>query len=178
MNKTIIRPAEPRDVTGINEIRNYYITNTAYNLSYETETTEETAEWLAAHDGKYPVLAAETDGKTVGWASLSAFKSKEGYSRTVENSVYIHAGYLGRGIGNRLLEAICAEGVRYGFHRIVAVITADNDVSVKLHIKHGFALCGRLGEAGYKFDKYYDVLFLEKKIQRVSKKPNSSDKSP
>ena len=46
-------------------------------------------------------------------------------------------------------------------HRVVSLVTSDNAASIKLHEKLGFRFVGTLTEAGCKFGRYLDVMYLE-----------------
>src|SRR4051794_41795621 len=86
-------------------------------------TLDEQVQWLDEHAGGHPALVAEVDGDIVGFASLSPFRSRPAYATTVEDSVYLRAGYQGGGIGRKLLEELVRLAALHGFHAVIARIT-------------------------------------------------------
>ncbi len=107
------------------------------------------------------MLVAEEGGRVAGWASLSPYSDREAYARTVEISVYIDEAYRRRGAGRLLMERIIGEGRDLGHHAILAHITADNHVSIRLHEALGFWRVGTLREVGVKFGRLLDVEVMQ-----------------
>ena len=157
----IVREAQLEDIERLTEIYNWAVENTTASFDYTPQTVEKRKEWFSHYGGKHPLIVAEVDGVVAGYSSLSKFREKEGYARTVEISVYVHPEFHGRGIGNRLMSEIINRGKDIGHHVIVAGITAGNDVSVKMHEKFGFKLCAHFRHVGYKFGQWQDCLFYE-----------------
>ena len=52
-------------------------------------TPEEQRAWMSEHSGVYALLVAEIDGAVVGFASLSPYRTRPGYSTTAEDSIYV-----------------------------------------------------------------------------------------
>lgn len=118
--------------------------------------------WFHHHDGRFPVLVAETDGQVVGWCSLSPFHVRPAYRFTVEDSVYVRDAWRGRGIGRLLLRAILDRARSLGYHAVIARIgDAANTASVGLHSYLGFQHIGFEREVGFKFEAWRDVVVME-----------------
>ena len=98
----------------------------------------------------------------VGWASLGKYSTRCAYSNTSELSVYVSEHFQCQGIGNRLMEEIMKLGKQAGLHVVIARIVDGNDISIKLHKKHGFFDVGILKEVGVKFGKNLDVFLMQK----------------
>ena len=49
------------------------------------------------------MLVIEVEGKVVGWGSLSSYNTRKGWSGTVEDSVFLHHAYHGKGLGKLIL---------------------------------------------------------------------------
>ncbi len=49
-------------------------------------------------------------------------------------------------------------------NRAYAGITLPNDASIALHERFGFERIGTYSEVGRKFDRYWDVLWMERKL--------------
>lgn len=157
----IIREATLEDVPAMLEIYNEAILNTTATFDLEEQTLEERQVWFKKYGGIHPLIVAEVDGKVAGYSSLSLFRDKQAFIRTTELSIYIHTGFRGLGIGNRLMEEILQRAKALGHHVVIGGITAGNDVSVKLHEKFGFEYVGTFKEVGHKFGSWQDVSFYQ-----------------
>ncbi len=157
-----IRSAEKADLPAINRIYNYYVRETTSTFQLEPETDAGRLAWFKNHDGRHPVFVAEFDGSVVGWVALSAYSLRGGWRVTAENSVYLDKSFVGRGIGKMLLKKIIAEAVRLDFRSLVARICAEQTASVALHSGVGFVEIGRLREAGEKFGRRLDVVYMQR----------------
>ncbi|MFI5381427.1 MAG: GNAT family N-acetyltransferase [Tepidisphaerales bacterium] len=157
----ILRRATIGDCAAINAIYNYYVVHSTTTYQIEPDTLEVRERWFTAHDPRYPVIVAERNGAVVGWGSLNIWRSRQAYENTVENSVYVADGLHGQGIGSTILVELIRLGREIGHHTIVAVIDADQAVSIRLHAKHGFAEVGRLTQLGYKFNRWLDVVYMQ-----------------
>jgi phosphinothricin acetyltransferase len=156
-----VRAATLDDALGIVTIRNHYIACSDCTMQTVPQTVSEERAWLEEHGDRFPVLVAEADGEVVGYASLSSYRPRPAYSCTVEDSVYVRHGFLGKGIGDALLTELIIRGRESGFHSIVGIIGARQEASLRLHRKHGFQDVGTLREVGFKFDHYLDISFLQ-----------------
>lgn len=163
MSRIQIRPARPDDAEALRAIYNQAVETTTATLDTAGRTPQQQAAWMDAHNGDpYPALIAEMeDGSVVGYATLSPYNPKPGYRRTAENSVYVHQERRGLGIGQALLAALIADARARGFLTLIALISADNEVSLRLHRKYGFGDVGVLRRVGRKFDRDVDVALLQ-----------------
>jgi len=159
--KTYIRKAEISDLSRITDIYNWAVENTTASFDINPQTVEQRAIWFSHYRDRHPLIVCEIEGYVVGYACLSEFRTKEGYKNTCELSVYIDPDYQRRGIGQELMVSVIELGRKIGLHVIIAGITADNEISIKMHIKLGFELCGHMKEVGFKFGRYLDCLFYQ-----------------
>lgn len=158
-----IRTAAESDLPDLLDIYNYEVLNGTATFDLQPKSLDERKEWFFAHNvGNHPLLAAEMDGRVVGYASLSPYREKEAYAATVELSIYVDHRYRRRGVARRLMMEIlawaraCAD-----IHTVVSVITGGNDASIRLHQEFGFTDCGTLREVGEKFDRRLDIVNLQ-----------------
>lgn len=158
---SLIRIAKEADLERITEIYNWAVENTTASFDINPQTLEQRASWFSHYNVRHPLLVSEVDGNVAGYACLSEFRAKEGYKDTCELSLYIDPAYWRQGLGWTLMKEIIEAGREKGFHVIISCITSDNEVSIKMHEKYGFQLCGHLRESGYKFGKYLDCLFYQ-----------------
>lgn len=156
----VIRMAEEKDVPQLQNIYNYEVENGTATFDVNPRTLSDRLEWFYAHNvGNHPLIAAEEDGRVVGYASLSPYRVKEAYAATVELSVYVDKDYRKRGIARKLLIHIldlARQDER--IHTVVSVITGGNEASVRLHEEFGFLDCGTIHEVGVKFGEYLDII--------------------
>jgi len=162
-----IRPATLADLPAITELINHYILNTQITFDLEPYTPAAREPWFHDHcDGKrYHVTVAEDEGIVLGYAATGAFRKKGAYDTTVEVSVACAPGAVGRGVGTRLYAGLFKSIADEDIHRLIAVIVPPNPASMALHERFGFRPAGTLTEAGRKFDRYWDVVFLERPLR-------------
>lgn len=162
----IIRLAKEEDLPALLAIYNYEVINGVATFDLHPKTYEERKEWFDAHNvGSYALIVAEEDGKAVGYASLSPYRPKEAYISTVELSIYIDAAYRGRGIATALMDEILEIARKdEALHLVVSVITGENETSMKLHEKYGFAYCGTIHQVGFKHGRFLDVVTYELQV--------------
>lgn len=161
MQMVHIREAVIEDLPNLLMIYNHAVRTSAATFDLEEWTLEERREWFSHYGGPYPLIVAVVDGVVVGYSSLSPFRQKAAYAKTVEISVYIDPKFWGRGIGKILMEEILKRAKELQYHIVISGITAGNDASVKLHEKFGFSYIGTFHEVGWKFNKWQDVMFYE-----------------
>lgn len=155
----VIRTGEEKDMPELLKIYNYEVEHGLATFDLNPKTMEERLVWFREHNvGNHPLIVAEEDGKTVGYASLSSYRPKEAYAATVELSVYIDRDYRRRGIAGELAYAILETAKeRDDIHTVISVITGGNEASIRLHERLGFIHCGTIREVGVKFGKMLDI---------------------
>lgn len=162
--KTVeIRPAKNADAVRIAEIYGYYVAETVVTFDLEAPSRREWEDRLrAADETGYPVLVGCEDGRVIGYALLTAWKSRPAYRFTAEDSIYLDPAFSGAGRGRALLERLLDEAGRSGLRQIIGVI-ADGGfgASVALHRALGFLPIGRLRKVGYKHGRWVDVDLLQ-----------------
>ncbi|MGK7948819.1 MAG: N-acetyltransferase family protein [Xenococcaceae cyanobacterium] len=163
-NNFKLRPAVEADLPQINEIYNYYVSNSTCVWTTHICTEQERKEWFASHDDATPVLVAEQNGKVIAWGTFSLFKTACTFHKTVENSVYVHHEFQRQGIGSKLLAELVRRAREAGFESVIAAISSDREASLALHRAAGFQEVGRFHQVGYKFERYMDVVYLQLRL--------------
>jgi phosphinothricin acetyltransferase len=163
-NAVTIRRATLSDAAAIAAIYNEAIATTTATFDTEPKTVDERIQWLKSHDERHPILVAETDGKVIGWASLTIWSDRPAYDDTAESSFYVHSTHRGRGIGRKLKEAIIEEARKLKYHTLIARITDGSRESMHLNESTGYVYVGTLKEVGRKFGKLLDVHILQKML--------------
>jgi len=165
MTEITIRPFTWSDIPAITRIYGHYVRETT--VTFDTDAPGETA--MAEKFGHmvelgHPVLAAEADGALIGYAYASIYRPRLAYRFTCEDSIYLAPEAVGKGLGGRLLVRLIDESRAFGFKQMIAVITAEGANSIRLHEKHGFDHIGRHPSLGYKFDRWLDVVHMQKTL--------------
>jgi len=163
MASTIFRPATRDDLPAILAIHNDVIATSTAIYTEEPSTLEERTGWFEARTGQgFPVVCAVEADEVAGFASFGPFRPWPcGYAATVEHSVHVRADRRGRGIGSALVRALLPLARDLGKHVMIGAIDAENEPSLRLHEKLGFARVGHLPEVGRKFDRWLDLVFVQ-----------------
>ena len=161
-----IRDAIETDMVAVLDIYNDAVLTTTAVWNETPRTQDQQYEWFVAKRAQqHPVLVAVVDGDVAGFCSYGPFRAWYGYRYTVENSIYVSERHRGRGIAGRLLAALIERARAQGLHTMVAGIEGRNEVSIRLHERAGFTRAGVLREVGYKFDRWLDLVFMERKLE-------------
>ena len=156
-----IRGARFDDLPSITEIYNEAIMSTTATFDTVPKSLADREAWFASRGPRHPILVAEIDGATVGWAALSPYSDRAAYDDTGETACYVHKEFRGRGIGRQLKCALLQEARRLGYHSLLARVTATSQESLRLNTSLGFQMVGTLREVGRKFGQLLDVHILQ-----------------
>ncbi len=160
-----IRTVEDGDAKQIVDIYNSEVLNSTVTLDIRPRTPEQQLAWIGHHVGIHQALVAVEGNRVLGYASLSPYRMKAGYSGTVEDSIYLHSNYRGRGVGKQLLTALMETAQKSGFHTCMARIVASNRASFELHRSCNFELVGIEREVGRKFGRWLDVTLMQRMLR-------------
>jgi phosphinothricin acetyltransferase len=163
-----VRPGTINDLPRLTEIYNHYIVNTPTTFDLDALTVDDRRPWFdryATH-GRHRLLVADDAGDVVGFVTTSRFHPRAAYDTTVEMTVLCAPEAVGRRLGDlmytHLFDAIAGEDIRLA----IAAITMPNDASVALHERFGFTRNALLPEAGRKFGRYWDVVWMTRRMRR------------
>lgn len=158
-----VRDAREEDLPELLAVYNDVIrTSTAVYADQPVNLENRRTWWMARLEQGYPVLVAADDSGVLGFASFGDFRSWPGYRFTVEHTVHVRADRRGAGIGTALMRPLIARGTALGKHVMVGGIDASNAASLRFHERLGFAPAGRLREVGFKFDRWLDLVFVQR----------------
>ena len=165
MSEPIFRNFAWTDVPAITAIYRHAVETSV--ATFDTEAPGEAA--MAEKFGRmlelgHPVIIAEAEGKTIGYAYASTYRPRPAYRFTAEDSIYLAPEAQGKGLGSALLGRLLEQSKAFGFRQMLAVITAERANSIRLHEKHGFRLIGRYEALGYKFDRWLDIVHLQRAV--------------
>jgi phosphinothricin acetyltransferase len=160
----MIRDAVPDDAEAICRIYNPYIEQSVITFETSPVTPKQMAARIAEYTVSFPWLVYEENGDLLGYAYAAKWKDRRAYRYCVESSIYLDGSATGKGLGARLYEALFARLGQLSVHAVLAGITLPNPASVALHEKLGFRKVGHFTEVGYKFDRWIDVGYWEKRL--------------
>lgn len=164
MADLVIRRAHLGDAAQIAEIYNHYVLHSTATFDVEPKTAEDRVRWLGEHDDLHPVLVGTIGGEVVAWGSLTRWSTKPAYRHTVEISTYVNHEFTGRGIGPAISEALVAAAREAGHHAVIGQIVAENAASLRTSENLGFERVGVLREVGRKFERWLDVVLMERPL--------------
>jgi len=157
-----VRPATMDDAEAIRAIYNAEVTGSVHVFDLVARTLAEQQAWLSDHSGVHPAIVAVEGGDVTGFGSLSPFRPRPAYATSVEDSIYVHAGHRGKGIGKLLLTELVRLAGDYGFHAVFGRIVGHNEVSIAVHRSCGFEHVGVEKEVGRKFGQWLDVVEMQR----------------
>ncbi|HEX8818058.1 MAG TPA: GNAT family N-acetyltransferase [Terriglobales bacterium] len=163
----IIRAGILTDLPAITELINHYIENTHITFDVQPYVPAQREKWFHEHnDGRrYRMLVAEEPGTGIlGYAATGAFRNKGAYDTTVEISVACRPAATSKGVGGALYTELFKLIEGEDIHSVVAGIAQPNPASVRLHERFGFKKVGTFTEVGRKFGKFWDVMWMEKRM--------------
>jgi phosphinothricin acetyltransferase len=170
----VIRACEDRDLPGITAIyRDAVLNGTASFEIDPPDQAEVTRRRAALHEGGYPYLVAEDDGRVAGYAYAGLYRARLAYRSTVENSVYVAEHARGMGVGRALLDRLIDDTASRRFRQMIAVIgDSENLPSIRLHEAAGFAHVGVLRSVGWKHGRWLDTVLMQRELGRGSTEPS------
>ena len=178
MKDILIRNASIDDAEALLNIYAYYIKNTAITFEYTVPSVEEFTERIRRTLEKYPYLVAESGGRILGYAYAGAFQPRAAYGWAVETSVYVHPDCRKQGVGNVLYEALekilMLQNILNVNACIATPIQEDEHLtwdSVRFNEKMGYRMVGEFYQCGYKFDRWYNMAWMEKHLKEHEKNP-------
>ena len=170
-NEITIRTASPADAKALLTIYAPYVTDTAITFEYQVPTVEEFAGRIRRVLEKYPYLVAEQDGEILGYAYVGTFHDRAAYDWAVETSIYVNQKKRRTGIGKTLylaLEAVLKEQGILNLNACIGYPEVEDEYltknSVEFHAHLGYRFVGEFRQCGYKFGRWYNMVWMEKHI--------------
>jgi L-amino acid N-acyltransferase len=164
----LLRPAREADAPAFVQILNHYVLHTTSTFMTEPVTLESRVQFITQRKPEHALWVAEHAGHAIGWAALGEYKARGGYRHTVESSVYLHPDRTGRGVGRALMQRVIDDARSAGFHVLIAGACAEQRPSIVLHERLGFERVAHFREVGRKFDRWLDVVYLQRMLQAAS----------
>ena len=171
MHEMRIRSATVGDAERLLEIYAYYVEHTAISFEYDVPSVEEFRSRIENILKAYPYLVAEEDGKIRGFAYAHPFVGRKAYEHSAELTIYLARDAKRRGYGKSLYEELerilKGRGITNLYACIGDPIEEDEYLtrnSEQFHAHMGFAKVGTFHKCGYKFNRWYNMIWMEKII--------------
>ncbi|MCD8030771.1 MAG: N-acetyltransferase family protein [Bacteroides sp.] len=152
-----------KDLETVRDIYNYYILHSTAVYYTQPICTEELRTFLPVGDPKYhSYLIQSPDEEILGFCYYAPFKPKDAFRISVEFTLYLRPHLTGKGIGYQVM--LLTEPVIYdmGFSNIVALISGDNEPSIRMFEKCGYERCACIRQVAEKFGKKLDLVMYQK----------------
>lgn len=163
----MIRIAKKEDVPEILAIYGPYILTTTVTFEYDVPSVEEFEARFASVTTRFPWLVWEENGRILGYAYAAPPYARAAYAWCAEPSVYLLPEARGRGIGSRLYAAL-EEILRHqGFQVLYALVTEENQASLRFHERMGYRTRVLFPDCGFKFGRWLGVIWMEKRLKAV-----------
>jgi len=162
----IIRPSQTRDIAQITAIYAHHVIHGTGTFEVDAPNEQDMAQRHADVLSKgLPYLVAVQDDRVLGYAYCNWFKPRPAYRFSAEDSIYLAPDAAGSGLGKTLLAELCSQAERAGVRKMIAVIgDSANLGSIGVHRSAGFAHVGTLASCGWKFERWLDVVLMDKAL--------------
>ena len=162
----LIRPSTPTDLPAITAIYAWNVLNGTGTFELEApDAAEMTRRRDDVLSKDLPWLVAQRDGAVLGYAYANHFRPRRAYRFCLEDSVYLAADARGQGLGRLLLAELMARCEAAGARQMLAVIgDSANLGSIGVHRTLGFEHVGVMRAAGWKFERWLDVVIMQKSL--------------
>ncbi len=155
------------DLAQVRAIYKHYVEETVSSLEEKLPSEQEFLEHfesIVSRDLPF-LVAKDKKGIVLGFTYVQPYRKRSAYRYTLEDSIYIHKDFIGKGVGRALICEIMKKCKQVGYKQLVAIVVAsDNQNSIDFHKSQGFEEKGRLNKVGFKFGKWHDILLLQKEL--------------
>ena len=166
-----IRTVQLSDAEAILKVYAPFITDTCISFEYVVPSMEEFSQRIASISAEYPYIVLEEDGEIVGYAYSHRYLERVAYSWDVEVTIYLAPKVQGKGLGVILYDALEKLMTLQNIKNLYSCITGDNIHSIEMHRSMGYELIGTFPKAGFKLDRWLDVVWMAKAIGEKENAP-------
>ncbi|MBI5549882.1 MAG: N-acetyltransferase [Desulfobacterales bacterium] len=164
-SQTHVRVASPDDAEAIAAIYNHYITQTIITFEEEAVSAADIRQRMEeVQASSLPWWVAEHGGQIAGYAYASKWKGRCAYRFSTEVSIYINPVHVRQGIGTEIYSRLLPTLKHIGIHVAIGGIALPNEASIALHEKFGFVKVAHFKEVGFKFNRWIDVGYWQRKL--------------
>ena len=166
IGKILVRDATEADMGIIQAIYAHHVLNGLATFEEVPPSVEQMlARRASVLEAGLPYLAAEIEGRIVGYSYATAYRPRPAYRYTIEDSVYVADGLGAQGIGTVLLRALIDRCETGPWRQMLAIIgDRSNSGSIALHRRLGFELIGTLRSVGFKLGQWVDTVLMQRAL--------------
>lgn len=159
-----IRQVQLNDAEQILKVYTPFITDTCISFEYTVPSLEEFTQRIANISAEYPYIVLEDEGEIVGYAYAHRYLERAAYNWDVEVTIYLAPKVQGKGLGIALYDTLEKLMALQNIKNLYSCITGDNVHSIEMHRSMGYEYIGTFPKAGFKHDRWLDVVWMAKVI--------------
>ena len=174
----LLRVVTPEDAPALLAVYAPYVTDTAISFEWQVPGLEEFRGRIRRTLQRYPYLAAVREKEVLGYAYTGPFVGRAAYDWGAETSIYLRRDCRHQGLGKALYTALAGISRAQNIHTLYACIGYPKQEdryltrnSAQFHAHLGFRLVGTFEHCGRKFDRWYDMIWMEKQLSPLPEPP-------
>lgn len=156
-----IRVLKDSDLNEVSSIFSYYIEN---NFAAYPESEVDSNFFLNIKQTANCFYVLELGTTIVGFAFLRNFLPYDNFKHTGVLTYFIDYKYTDKGLGTLLLNKLIEYAKENEISILLVNLSSLNQQSLNFHIKHGFYECGRFKNIARKFNKEFDIIWMQKNL--------------
>lgn len=156
-----IRHYLPQDFQAIADIYNESIMLGGITMDCDLYSANQIEALVKKFGQRETLLVAEGENEVIGWGIIKKYSDRFGYRFCCETSIYLKLSQTKKGYGYLLQSTLLERVKAFGYHHVVAKITAANQTSIKFHQKFGFEFVGIQKEIGFYGEKWHDIAIMQ-----------------
>lgn len=162
MTTPSIIPVTEQHLPAILSIYNHYVAHSTATFHTHLLTIDEMRGLVFFQNPRYGAYTIISGDGLAGYVLLTQHKAREAYNSTAEVTIYLSPDFTGKGLGRVAVNFIECVARQSGFHALIATVCGENTQSLALFERCGYERCAHYKEVGYKFNRYLDLIALEK----------------
>jgi phosphinothricin acetyltransferase len=155
----LVRLATQADAQSLAQIYNQGIEDRVATFETRLREASEITVWLT---DPHPFIVVEGEGEVLGYASTSAYRTRDCYAGVAEFSVYVRRDWRGRGVGRLALSALIEQVEKAGLWKLLSRIFVENTASRALVRSLGFREVGIYEKHAQLDGVFRDVVIVER----------------
>lgn len=146
----------------LKKIYDFYVEESTATFHIQKQSLSQLKEFIPINHPKYKSYIIKNSNEILGYCYFGAYKSREAFSKTAEVTIYLKQNSQKKGVGQRALKHLEKAASQQGIKVLLAVITGENQASIRFFKKAGYQKCGLFKEVGEKFKKTLDLFICQK----------------
>ena len=147
----------------VKDIYDYYTLHTTVVYFVHCASIDELKNYIPVGDPVYRSFIIETpEGTPCGFCYFARFKPREAFRISVELTLYLKPEFTGQGYGKQTILRLEDIIRQEGFSNIMALVSGENEASIRLFERCGFECCANIRQVAEKFGKKLDLRMYQK----------------